>query len=226
MKRYTLFIASTLIACSAFAQKSQYNGPLPRTILKFSPQHMFISTLQAGAELFNEEMRFSHTLNLLVRYKPVNPSDYDEKSSSGASIEYMAKVYPGKFKVVKRLGTETPMGMYGGFFAQAGSYTDKGVVEKYDPTTFTYRVTDAKVTHTPFYFGFVIGRQVVISDFMYVDMHLGAGMRVSNSSADTYEVNSRTGRKRYEYLGSTEFPLHGFSGIMPKLGFTVGIGIQ
>lgn len=225
MKRLLILSSALCAALTATAQKSQYSGPLPRTIIKFSPQHLFVNTLHGGAEIFNDDMRLSHNFSLLARYKPANPEDMDGRSSTGVAVEYMARFYPNKFKVVKKLGSETPMGMYGGFFAQAGSYTDKGTIETYDPNTFQYDLKDVKVTHTPFNIGFVLGRQMVVSDFIYVDMHLGAGLRVSNSKTDTYEI-ARNGRKDYNYLNSTAFPLHGFSGILPRMGFSIGLGIQ
>ena len=212
-------------AGAASAQKSQYSGPLPRVIIKFSPQHMFVNTLHGSVELFNDDMRMSHNISLLVRYKPSDPADYLATRSSGAAIEYMAKFYPNKFKVVKKLGSEKPMGMYGGMFVQAGSYTDKGIVQIYNPVTFQYTDQDVKVSHTPFYFGFALGKQLMVNDFMYVDMHVGAGLRVSNSNSETYEVLP-SGRKQYQYLETTAFPMHGFSGILPRVGFTVGIGLD
>jgi hypothetical protein len=225
MKRLLILSGAMCAAFVATAQKSQYSGPLPRTIIKFSPQHLFVNTLHGGAELFNDDMRLSHNISLLMRYKPADPEDMDGRSSTGVAVEYMARFYPNKFKVVKKLGSEQPMGMYGGFFAQAGSYTDKAIIETYDPATFQYTEKDVRVTHTPFNIGFVLGKQMVMSDFIYIDMHLGAGLRVSNSKTDTYEI-VRNGRKQYNYLNSTAFPLHGFSGILPRLGFTVGLGIQ
>lgn len=225
MKRQILFTIAFCAGLTSTAQKSQFNGPLPRTIIKFSPQHLFVNTLQGGVELFNSDMRMSHNIHVLALFDPADPEDYFETSSTGIALEYMAKIYPNKFKVIKKPGSETPMGMYGGFFAQAGSYTDKGVSETYDPINFQYTQKDVKVSHTPFNIGFVFGRQMVVSDFIYVDMHLGAGLRVGNSKTDTYEITN-SGRKRYNYLGSTSFPRHGYSGIMPRVGFSVGIGIQ
>lgn len=226
MNKLILLAALSLgTAGMATAQKSQYSGPLPRVIIKFSPQHMFVNTLHGSVELFNDDMRMSHNLSLLVRYKPSDPADYYATRSSGAAIEYMAKFYPNKFKVVKKLGSEKPMGMYGGMFVQAGSFKDKGVVQIYDPKTFQYTDQDVQVSHTPFYFGFAMGRQLMVNDFMYVDMHVGAGLRVSNSSSDTYE-ELPSGRKQYKYLETTSFPMHGFSGILPRVGFTVGIGLD
>lgn len=227
MNKLILFAALTFGQVAAVsAQKSQYSGPLPRVIIKFSPQHMFVNTLHGSVELFNDDMRMSHNLSLLVRYKPSDPADYYATRSSGAAIEYMAKFYPNKFKVVKKLGSEKPMGMYGGMFVQAGSYKDRGVAQLYDPITFQYLDKDVEVTHTPFNLGFAMGKQLMVNDFMYVDMHVGAGLRVSRSKSDTYEELPPSGRKRYEFLGSTGFPMHGFSGILPRVGFTVGIGLD
>ena len=75
MKRLLILSSALCAALTATAQKSQYSGPLPRTIIKFSPQHLFVNTLHGGAEIFNDDMRLSHNFSLLARYKPANPEN-------------------------------------------------------------------------------------------------------------------------------------------------------
>lgn len=199
------------ITASLQAQKT-FTSDLPTAIFKFSPQHMFLSTLAVSGEMFNEKRIFSNQISLQMKYR----EGYDN-SASGFAAEYMFRAYPGKFKVEKKLGVEKAAGYYAGFFAQGFSFTEKDMeyIDYPNPNP-TYEEKEVVLKNSGIYGGFVFGRQISIGDYFYADFYLGAGIRMANASVNYEET--------YLERDSKEFFRSGYSGMLPKMGFSFGIG--
>ena len=223
MKSRLLLIALFIPCFWANAQK--YTMDLPKVIIKFSPQHILRSGLWLSGEIFDERHKMSNQISAEMLYKKANSFEQEEVTgvfeTTGFTFEYMFRYFPGKLRIEKRLNSENVGGFYTGFFAQAGNYTDK--VGFYNepvwPDPAKYEATTVKTTG--FYFGVLIGKQMSINEYMYVDMFLGAGLRAASSSLKAEnkdfpweELRNRSYRGIYQ------------NGILPKAGLTFGIGFN
>lgn len=208
-KLFTLLILGSSIL-SAHAQKS-ISADVPTALFKFSPQHLFANSLGISAEFFNENHKLSNQISLLMKYR-----EGFNDGSSGFGFEYMVKAYPGRFKTEKRLGVEKVAGYYAGFFAQGFVFNDHQMESLQTPNPPYYVEQKAEVRNSGFYGGFTMGRQVSLGEHFYIDMFLGAGIRIASSNANFNNTSLERDLK--------EFLSPGYSGIMPKMGISIGIG--
>lgn len=218
-----LFLALLLPCFWANAQNRSMD--LPKVIIKFSPQHILRSGLWMSGEIFDERHKMSNQISAEMLYKKANSFEQNEVvglfESTGFTFEYMFRYFPGKLRIEKRLSSENVGGFYTGFFAQAGNYTDK--VGFYHPGVWPdpakYDIGTVKTT--AFYFGVLIGKEMSINEFMYIDLFLGAGLRAANSTLKEEKADFN-----WNDLADRSYRGIYQNGIFPKAGITFGIGFN
>lgn len=163
-----------------------------------------------------QDKKMAHQVSLEAIYREPAGQNYGVYKSTGVTFEYMFKYYPSRMHVEKKNNKERISGFYTGVFAQAGSYTQ---LSSYTVYTGSFPNPNTKMKNelrtTAFYPGFVFGRQQSIGESMYIDFYIGAGMRIANPVLTTEDPN-------FDYSDGIFI---NNSGVMPKIGMTIGIGI-
>ncbi|MBL7811602.1 MAG: hypothetical protein JNL57_05220 [Bacteroidetes bacterium] len=217
--RFSLILAITGLSVTASAQ-SRYSADLPNVIIKFSPQHLIRGGLWMSGELFNEKKQASNQIGIEMLYGKANPGNdkYGIYQTSGFTFEYAFKYYPNRLRVEKKLSGERIGGFYTGFFAQAGSVNQKVRYDRYTGFPPSNQKISNEIKTTSFYPGFILGKTQSLGESLYIDVFIGAGVRMANTTLKTDDGD-------YAFDDSPE--VYGFyrNGVMPKIGFTLGIGI-
>lgn len=203
----TLLLVALICPLIAFSNPTTHPA-LPNVIVKFSPQHMVRSGLWLSGEFFNEKHSMSNQLSLEAIYaKPVG-SRIGITESSGFTAEYMFKFYSGRMHVQKTMQKEFVKGVYVGLFGQAGSYNQK------DRQLLQGKESITTIKSSTFYPGFILGTQQSIGESFFIDIYLGAGMRVSKPTITSDNPNYDLSNMYFLYN----------NGVFPKIGMSFGFG--
>jgi hypothetical protein len=199
------------MATGLFAQPKS-DMQIPRNIIKFSPQHLIRGGLWMSGEFLNKDLKRSHQISVETMYRQPN-NEYGITKGIGITAEYMFKYYLSKFHIEKSItGMQTVNGYYVGIFGQYGyfdetsRYTNRNNVESMN-----------QVTTTVMYPGFVIGFQKSLGESFYADFYAGAGMRITD-----YSVKNEADGFSYRQSPGAYFIYN--SGLLPKIGMTLGFG--
>jgi hypothetical protein len=219
MKKLVLMAIGTAMVTCLSAQVNKVETQLPKTILKFSPQHLIRGGLWISGEFFNSDYKNAHQLSLEFMYRQPNSVGYGVTKGTGITGEYAFKHYLNRLHIEKTLGgKETINGYYVGIFAQGGYYKEQSRYYVYSPSSpaQTTELTN-EVTTTAVYPGFIIGRQQSLGESFFVDFYVGAGMRVSESKVKKPDEN-------FDYKQSPDAYSLYHSGLLPKIGMSIGFG--
>ena len=225
MKRILLF--TCLLACSiSYAQRTKFKK-LPKAILKVSPQHIVRNGLKFGAEFFNETHRFSNEVMFEIISKNNNVFDNEEGlgklKTSGFLIDYGFKYYFDGLNVKKTLVSEKIGGYYTGFGVQAGSYTETHGLIYYpnprSPSGAKYSQLD--VTSTMYSMAITGGFIKEIANRVYLDLFFGVGMQSGTNKLSESDVSIETVEIAVNTGALSPFD----RGIIPRIGFKLGVGI-
>lgn len=215
MKR--LFFIS-LILFPALTVKSQQSNTtdIPEVIFKFSPQHLIRGGLWISSEFLNKNHSAGNQICLEAMYRRPSPGSNRTGiyEASGITLDYSFKYYVNKLAVERSLGQERIGGYYVGFFAQTGQYKEK--VRYNNPPSFSNLTTNV-ITTQAFYPGFLFGKQFSIGEGFYVDLTVGAGIRLADSKLETTDPE-------YDFNDSPPPYFIYHNGLLPKIGLSLGFG--
>lgn len=211
-----------LFVSIGFGQTKSYaqSGRIPfedlrkPVVLKVSPFHFFDNTLQVGAEFFKTKtFKTSLFAAANVTYRPGQ-----RISDNGGSIELQARHYPRGFKADSSGWVRnSASGFYLGFGANIGynEYIDK---EYYFNSSLPEKITVTSQWVTP---SVVFGYQLIAWEALYLDIYLGGGIRIN----DVKYSSTPSGPTEEDYFSNSSIFSRYYRGILPKAGFTLGIGL-
>lgn len=199
MKKLLLVLSFLSVANVLFAQEDQEpTFKLPRAVMKIAPLQFFLSTLEVGVEVFNPT--YSKSFNLSAGFRS-GANGYNE--GTGASVELAYRNYAAPMKYRARNNRESYQGIYYSLFVR-GEYFKEDDDYEYWETTFSI---------TP---GFTLGFQKTLWKVLLLDVYVGGGIKFS-------DVEYATTPPPYESSYGILDP--GYSGICPRIGAKVGMGL-
>ena len=221
-KKPTMKILITiLLLLMAFGVIRAQDKPIPpRTIFKVSPQHFIVGNLQLGLERFNStySKSFSFSVGIISQGAGVG----DRTRGIETDLQYRKYIKPVA-EYTSRKGRVYTQGIYfgpfisAGYFRSTGSFNGSGPY--YNPGTGTnyYNAnpytTDQRISQVAG--GFTFGMQRTFWEVIILDVFVGGGMKLSTIE----EISPYP----YTYYYSITEP--GYSGVFPRIGFKVGIGL-
>lgn len=227
MKKNTigLCLLTICVLCPVFsyAQKRFFNGRMipfedlrRKSVIKLSPFHFFDRSIQLNSEFFKENYKTSFVAGFTGTYR-----DDKEVSDQGFALELQARHYPRSFRVDTSRWVEN--GAYGVYFGVGVSAGANVYKSKSDYYSSSYTMASGSTTAnshwvTPSVF---IGYQLIVWDAMFLDFYIGGGMKMN----DVKKSSSLPGiNPELEMTNGSIFSRY-YKGILPKLGFTLGVGI-
>lgn len=209
MKKLLFACLFLSITSMLYAQESTEPGfTLPRVVVKISPLQFAVNTLELGLEVFNPTYSKSFNINLGFR----SNSDYYYYDGYGTSTEIAYRKYVAPMKYRERGGRESYQGIYYSLLAR-GEYF-KGEDEYNDYNTGSLNRYNEKIwSITP---GFTIGYQKTIWKVILLDAYVGGGVKFTTIQRNISLSDD------YNYYGIFD---PGYSGIYPKIGVKIGIGL-
>ncbi len=196
---------------------AQENPLIPRTVFKVSPQHFIESTLQLGVERFNAT--YSKSISVSVGLTGQGTGN-DSKRGLGGDVQYRKYLKPVAERT-NRKGKSYTQGIYFGPFVGAGyfrvrEFDDGGY---FSPYTGQYVYNSNPTVHDQIVHqvagGFTFGVQRIFWDVIMVDVFMGGGVKLCAIDELPYP-------RAQHYYTLTD---PGYSGIFPRIGVKVGIGL-
>ncbi|MBL7856876.1 MAG: hypothetical protein JNM57_04240 [Cyclobacteriaceae bacterium] len=203
-----LILTLTFLSCSLFvlAQDNDLEFKLPKTFIKLSPLQFALNTLELGIETFNPTYSKSFNLSAGLRSGSIA---YDE--GAGGSLEISFRKYAAPMKFRQRGNRMSYQGIYYSFFLRGEYFKGENTDYYYgsDPSKYTEKT----LSLTP---GFTIGYQKTLWQILLLDVYVGGGVKFT-------DIEYPDGQPVYEPYYDVFDP--GYSGIYPKIGAKIGIGL-
>jgi hypothetical protein len=220
MKRFAILIFIILLGYEGLSQtynnRIKFEDLRKNKIFKLSPFHFFDRSLNVQGEFFvSPTYKNSLLIGLTGMYR-----DTKNRTDKGISLEVQGRYYPRAFSAdTMPFIRNKAGGFYLAYGAQFGVNENKEISGLWD-INGVYSSNDLKTKSawvTPF---FCFGYQVVAWETLYVDIYLGGGMKINNVSySPDIQKNSNFIEEDPSIFDRA------YKGIIPKLGFSVGIGI-
>jgi hypothetical protein len=194
-----------------------------KTIFSLSPFHFFDNSFSVATEMFlSNTYKTSLRIALTGMY-----ADNLDKSDKGIALEVSGRYYPMAFDCDSLVwGRNQASGIYLGYGAQAGinNYRKTTINSSYyDPISGQYVYSDIvtkreSVWISPFV---CFGYQFTVYESIYVDVYIGGAMKMNevNTTIDGRQLQNSP----YQQENPSIFDRN-YKGILPKAGFTLGIG--
>jgi hypothetical protein len=188
---------------------------LPKGIIKIIPFELVNSTFMIEYEGFNKDVNRSWSLGLGL----TSGTNYDGEQF-GVKGEVMKRFYLNgmSLHVPKRDREPYLRGVYAGAFLRGG-YAD--VVNKfynYDNMTGSGMELENSRSGMWVFPGVMIGASRTFWDILYLELHVGAGVRFSDMA------NSDPRYLEQQYYTEDVYDI-GYNGVAPNIGFKIGIGL-
>ena len=170
------------------------------TLVKISPFHLLDGTFYTS---FEKNINNDRTIYLAGGYRLSDNGD-----DTGWMGELQIRKYLFRFTNSKSLGDSPFSGVYGGLYANGkyfSEFEDNSGYYYYDD--FYYETEDYEIKQVEG--GVMMGIQLVFHKKLSLDFFVGGGLRAA-------EINGTYFRTPYS-------PERGYTGIVPKVGFDVGI---
>lgn len=171
------------------------------TLVKISPFHLLDGTFYTSIE---KNLNNDRTIYLAGGYR---------LSDNGDDIGWMGELqirkYLVRFTKSQSLGESPFSGVYGGLYGNGKYFSefDGGDDYYYDYDDYYYSPEDYEIKQVEG--GVMMGIQMVFHKKLSLDFFVGGGLRASEISGN--------------YNGTPYFPERGYTGVVPKVGFEVGI---
>jgi len=190
-----------------------------------SPLHLSQNTLKAGGEFFTRQKKSSVILFL---HAVSNNSDKDPSwlfpyEGGGAEIAYRKYIAPIQ-TFTTRKGRSYTQGIYFSAFLQGGVY--QGDYDYWD-TNYDWITQTRTQEHIVYQesaknlaTGFTIGLQQIYWKILSLDLYLGAGYQIAQSSITGTPANDTY----LEYSSALDDA--GYAGVLPKGGLLIGIYLK
>lgn len=197
---------------------------LPRNILKLPPLHFTRSTFTLRYERFNSSFDRSLQFGIDLTTMESSWNNYREMGWGG-DVEY--RIYAGGFKQrTTRKGQSYGQGIYfapyikGEYFNTQEQYWGEG---RQDPNTGQWINSQGTVERKIMAFtpGAVIGWQRSFWGVLHLDVYLGGGIQYTNEER-SFTDGQPAGFLNFHYSGLWD---RGYSGVVPRMGFNVGLGL-
>lgn len=193
MKKSILLSVLSFFAFSAFSQS---------TLVKISPFHLLDGTFYTSLE---KNINNDRTVYFAGGYMLSDNGD-----DVGWMGELQIRKYLFRFTNSKTLGDSPFSGVYGGLYANGKYFSEHEddiyiydyEIDDYFPQTQDYEIKQGEG-------GVMMGIQLVFHKKLSLDFFIGGGLRAA-------EING-------DYVGTPYSPERGYTGIVPKVGFDVGI---
>jgi hypothetical protein len=207
------------VGCSLFANAQQPEA-LPKSLIKFSPQHFVQETLKLGIETFDNS--FSRSGVIYVSGVVGRHGDaFNKRGLSGIGLEgqYRKYISPMKFQEGKR-GNDFFQGIFVAMFIQGGYYSGDQAFRRYSTDNLGNSIWQAEYDYnekiTSYAAGFTIGFQWIFTDTFSLETFVGGGFQSS-----TRKLSGSVPDKEKNYVPLiTEL---GYRGALPKMGIQLGI---
>jgi hypothetical protein len=189
---------------------------LPRTLFKFSPQHIGLATLLSEVERFNAARSRSYSFGVGVTYQGQFEQPEQTPVRRGFQMGFQYRKY---IKPLAIAGKSASQGIYVGGFADAGFNRTRELrgwrPDREDPRRVNHIYSDYETLF--FASGFTLGVQRVFWNVLAVDVFAGGGLRLNQ--IQMVELGERWAMPHQEiYLPEHE-------GIFPRIGLKVGIAL-
>lgn len=217
-----------VLALMSSIASAQEQVPQPsRSIFKISPQHFTQKQLKVGFERFNQSYSrsFSLYLNGLWDWYDED-SGYDEGYSGlGAEFQYRKYLVPLSMRTTKK-GNTYYRGIYFSGYLQGGHYsgTQAGIHYDYDPTTGTSTSSqyEYKDDIGNWGGGFTFGFQQTLWSKLHFEVYVGGGVQFADRTTSGTVPDDPYYYYFFDDGGITALD---YQGILPKIGFQIGIGL-
>lgn len=211
MKKLFLAFIASLFLFSSYAQNDM-SVQCKKNAIKISPFEFGRAEFQLSYEKYfnNRKSSISIVPSIFLR-------DNEEEKATGWQLMSQYRFYLTHFNGEAErmfLGLYN-VGFYTGIYGLYLDYSEDFLRGVYDPITYEYIMTPHSKTVNSFEGGPLLGVQIDITKRILIDFFVGGGIRWSdytNSYADEVENFGSFGVFGAEYTG-----------VKPKLGFSIGI---
>jgi len=208
-KIFSIVLCLGLFAGLARAQEGEAPEPPVRNIIKFSPFHFVESTFLMAYERMMPSNKSSIYVNAGIHSREnsnfFNGGNPQPSFGFQGEVQYRAYVAVPRETSVRDKGFFYFKGIYGGPYAYFRYRNESS--SQWDPITLTYDNTPQDITE--YSGGVVMGVQFAIVNKLYMDFYTGGGIKFSQGGNDNV----------YRDVTSV-----GYTGVVPKVGFQIGIG--
>lgn len=193
-----------LFSTVSFAQETiEPAFPMPRTTIKMAPFKFFERTLELGVEAFNKD--YSRSLNVDLGFKS---GDESFKKASGYNFEVGYRRYASAMKFRQKEEKNFYRGIY--YSVSVRMQYFKGE----DGDHYYYNESYQKTTAIAPAFSF--GWQRTLWEALVLDVYVGGAMRFAKTEYGNGETDNGSAASIFDRQ---------YSGIMPKVGVKLGIGL-
>lgn len=204
-----------------FQRRKPFADTRKKTILKISPFHFFDNSFCLAGEFFLSPIYKNSLLVTVVG----SFQDQVQKSDKGFSIEFGGRYYPIGFNADTSIWYRNQSsGFYMGYGAQFGMNEYKTNQSFYDynnlvgSKTIDYTQTRKSMWVTPY---ICFGYQLTIFEAFFLDIFVGGGVKLNQVDKSTFP--NMAGFDLENEQNPNIFNRY-YKGILPKLGFTIGMG--
>lgn len=202
-----------LLVFSQLASAQLAESPIPRTILKNSPVHFAISSLKIGVENFNKLHTKSLSIFIIVQVEDYGLESEGHNGLAG-ELQYRKYIAPMKEYFTKR-NKKFYQGIYAGGYAQGGAYAGKFKYQSTRNPVYDYDYSEKIINWSA---GVTLGYHRTFLEVIFIDAYIGGGMQWSQNEISGPLIPG------YAYFPSDIGGLT-YSGIMPKFGVLIGVGL-
>lgn len=207
--------ALAIFSMSILHAQEQDNVTLPKGIIKIVPFELVNSTFMIEYEGFNKDVNRSWSLGLGL----TSGTNYDGEQF-GVKGEVMKRFYLNgmSLHVPKRDREPYLRGVYAGAFLRGGYADISDKFYYYEPNSgngFELENSRSGIWVFP---GVMIGASRTFWDILYLELHVGAGVRFSDMA------NSDPRYLEQQYFTEDVYDI-GYNGVAPNIGFKIGIGM-
>jgi hypothetical protein len=208
-------IASALLCAGVLHGQEPASIDLPEGIIKIVPFELVNSTFMIEYEGFNKTMDGSWSLGLGL----TSGTNY-EGDQFGVKGEVMKRFY------LKGMSQHNPVsrresylrGVYAGAFMRGGYAEISDKFYYYNNVNGVGGEFDNIRTGIWAFPGVMIGASRTFWDILYLELHVGAGVRFSDlSNSDPRYLDQQYYREDINDIG--------YNGVAPNIGFKIGIGL-
>ena len=215
MKKIIFFGISLFLSIHGNSQslmgKIKYEDLRKKVVFRLSPFHFIDHSIQIQGEFFtSNSFKNSLQISLVGMYQ-----DEPTRQDNGISLELQGKYYPRSFASDTMPWIRNKAaGLYLGYGTQLGinESSDSYTTNMSTLNTIKY----SSVWITPF---FCFGYQMILWETLYLDVYLGGGIKINDVTQEGL-INPNE-----NYQENPDIFNRHYKGIIPKIGFTFGIGI-
>lgn len=193
------------------AQRPKFEDLRKPHVFRLSPFHFFDFSLNGTLEIFDSR---TYKRSLIVSLTGIY-RDQRNYSDKGGALEVGGRYYPRSFRADSIVwGRNRAYGIYLGYGVQLGINTQRNI-NQFDPNGLpsTWISEIESRWATPY---FCIGFQILAFETLFIDVYAGGGMKLN-------EVSYSNQMQNYINTEPSIFDRE-YKGIIPKMGFTIGIG--